>query len=83
MKILNGYLLLLDLQLMALPALSQGSSPCNSHRFILRDEGLSQLSYVDMANPDKNWYAPVPPGRAQQLIGNDLVMIGMLAPVKL
>ena len=76
MKVLKGYFLLLLLQVMALPALSQGSSPNNTHRFILRDEGLSQLSYVDLANPSNNWYVPVPPGRDQQLVGHGLVMIG-------
>ena len=76
MKVLKGYLLLLVLQVIALSALSQSSSPTTTHRFILRDEGLSQLSYVDMANPGNNWYVPVPPGRDQQLVGNGLVMIG-------
>ena len=67
---------MLVLQVMALPALSQGTSLGNFHRFILRDEGLSQLSSVDMANPGNNWYVPVPPGRDQQLVGHGLVMIG-------
>ena len=45
-------------------------------RFLLRDEGLSQLSYEDLAHPSHNWYVPVPPGRDMQLIGHDRVLIG-------
>lgn len=48
----------------------------NTRHFLLRDEGLSQLSYIDLANPDKNWYVPVPPGRDMQLVGNGRVLIG-------
>lgn len=48
----------------------------NNRRLLLRDEGLSQLSYVDMANPATNWYVPVPPGRDLQLTGNGRVLIG-------
>jgi hypothetical protein len=43
---------------------------------ILRDEGLSQLSYVDLSNPSKNWFVTVPAGRDLQLVGNGLVLIG-------
>jgi len=42
---------------------------------LLRDEGKSQLSYIDIANPDKNWYVPVPAGR----IFNWLAMAGYLS----
>lgn len=45
-------------------------------KFILRDEGLSQLSYEDLANPVNNWYIKVPPGRDLQLVGNGSVLIG-------
>jgi len=43
---------------------------------LLRDEGISQLSYIDIANPANNWYVPVPPGRDMQLVGNGRVLIG-------
>jgi hypothetical protein len=55
---------------------------CNSQNnysarhLLLRDEGMSQLSYIDLANPDKNWYEPVPPGRDMQLVGNGRVLVG-------
>lgn len=57
-------------------AIAQKSGLSGKSKFILRDEGLSQLSYVDMANPGKNWYVAVPAGRDLQLVGNDRVMIG-------
>ena len=53
----------------------QGSS-FTTRRLLLRDEGLSQLSYVDIGNPTSNWYVPVPSGRDLQLIGNGRVLIG-------
>jgi hypothetical protein len=43
----------------------------------LRDEGLSQLAYINQANPSKNWYMPIPTGRDIQLIGNGRVLIGI------
>jgi len=48
----------------------------STRRLLLRDEGLSQLSYVDISKPTSNWYTPVPPGRDLQLIGNGKVLIG-------
>jgi hypothetical protein len=48
----------------------------NSRKLLLRDEGLSQLAYVDVSNPEKNWYVPVPAGRDLQLAGNDRILIG-------
>ena len=45
-------------------------------RFLLRDEGLSQLSYEDIAHPENNWYVKVPPGRDIQLVGQGKVLIG-------
>ncbi len=48
----------------------------NNRRLLLRDEGLSQLSYVDLANTTNNWYVPVPPGRDMQLVGRERVLIG-------
>lgn len=48
----------------------------NNRKLILRDEGLSQLSFVDLANAKNNWYVPVPAGRDLQLVGNGRVLIG-------
>lgn len=48
----------------------------NERRLLLRDEGLSQLSYVDIAHPNANWHVPVPAGRDMQLVGSGRVMIG-------
>lgn len=48
----------------------------DARKLLLRDEGLSQLSYVDLASPDKSWFVPVPVGRDMQLVGNGRVLIG-------
>ena len=45
-------------------------------KFLLRDEGLSQLSYVDLTKPQANWYQQVPAGRDMQLVGGGRVLIG-------
>jgi hypothetical protein len=55
---------------------SQTPNNYKTRHFLLRDEGMSQLSYIDIANPDKNWYVPVPAGRDIQLVGNGRVLIG-------
>ncbi len=55
---------------------SNAQSNYSNRRMLLRDEGMSQLSYIDLANPDKNWYMPIPPGRDMQLAGNGRVLIG-------
>ena len=58
---------------------SVGSTAVNNYdarRLLLRDEGLSQLCYVNLANPATNWYVPVPAGRDMQLVGNGRVLIG-------
>lgn len=47
-----------------------------SRRLLLRDEGLSQLSYIDLANHDADWFVKVPAGRDMQLVGNGRVLIG-------
>lgn len=47
-----------------------------SRKMLLRDEGLSKLSYVDLSNPSKDWFVTVPLGRDLQLIGNEKVLIG-------
>ncbi len=55
---------------------TQSVTNYDTRRLLLRDEGKSQLSYIDIANPDKNWYEPVPAGRDIQLVGNGRVLIG-------
>ena len=47
-----------------------------NRRLLLRDEGKSQLSLEDFANPKNNWYVPVPAGRDIQLVGRGRVLIG-------
>ena len=49
--------------------------PTKRH-FLLRDEGISQLAYIDEANPANNWYTPIPTGRDMQLVGNRRVLVG-------
>jgi hypothetical protein len=73
MKIVTSYLLLLFCATFAQPVLSQ---KYDDRKLILRDEGLSQLSYVDIANPNNNWFVPVPAGRDLQLVGDEKVLIG-------
>jgi hypothetical protein len=48
----------------------------NRRKMLLRDEGLGQLAYVDLANPRKNWFVKVPAGRDIQLVGSGRVLIG-------
>lgn len=45
-------------------------------KLLLRDEGLSQLSFINLADSSANWYMPVPNGRDMQLVGNNRVLIG-------
>ncbi|MEQ8679049.1 MAG: PQQ-binding-like beta-propeller repeat protein [Cyclobacteriaceae bacterium] len=47
-----------------------------SRSFLLRDEGKSQLSLVDLGSAKNSWHQSVPKGRDLQLVGNDLVLIG-------
>jgi len=76
MKNLKVHLLLILSIGFAFPACSQRASDPSKRKLILRDEGLSQLSFEDTGNPEANWYTKVPPGRDLQLIGNGLVLIG-------
>jgi hypothetical protein len=55
---------------------NQSVTNYDTRRLLLRDEGMSQLCYVDIANPSANWYVPVPAGRDLQLVGNGRVLIG-------
>ena len=57
---------------------SIGQSPAayTHRRLLLRDEGISQLSCLDLTNPAANWYEPIPAGRDMQLVGNGRVLVG-------
>lgn len=44
-------------------------------KFLLRDEGLSQVSFVNLDDSTANWYVKVPAGRDLQLIGNGRVLV--------
>lgn len=68
--------LLLILLLFSSAGYSQHKSNYTSRRLLLRDEGLSQISFVDFKNPTANWYLSVPKGRDLQLIGDNLFLIG-------
>lgn len=57
-------------------SLSAQSTGAHPKKFILRDEGLSQLSYVNLESTQDNWYQSVPAGRDLQLIGAGRVLIG-------
>lgn len=54
---------------------ADGADP-DRRRLLLRDEGLSQLSYVDLGNPTARWTVVVPTGRDLQLVGGGRAMIG-------
>ncbi|WP_207426690.1 hypothetical protein [Pedobacter sp. SYSU D00535] len=45
-------------------------------KFLLRDEGLSQVSLVNLDDSTRNWMVKVPAGRDLQLVGNGRVLIG-------
>lgn len=67
------FITLLLFSFLLIPALSQNSK----NRFLLvRDEGIAQLSYINVENPKANWYVPVPAGRDMQLVGGGKVLIG-------
>ncbi|MEO5564673.1 MAG: hypothetical protein ABIR18_14605 [Chitinophagaceae bacterium] len=57
-------------------ALCMSTAWGQSHRLLLRDEGLSQLSFVDPGNEKNNWYVPIPAGRDMQLVGRGRVLVG-------
>jgi hypothetical protein len=75
-KSMKKYLVVLFCVCFAVNAFAQGGSYGKKRKLLLRDEGLSQLSYVDLANPKANWYVPIPAGRDMQLVGKGRVLIG-------
>jgi hypothetical protein len=49
--------------------------PRDKRRMLLRDEGLSNLHYVDLANPAANWtIATTDPARGMQLVGGGVLL---------
>src|SRR4051812_27732405 len=46
------------------------------HVMLLRDEGMSKLSLVNLADPKADWQVDVPAGRDLQLVGKGLVLVG-------
>ncbi|MXV17305.1 hypothetical protein [Hufsiella ginkgonis] len=67
---------LVAILLTSLHSFGQATGYAAGRKLLLRDEGLSQLSYVDFADPAASWFVKVPAGRDLQLIGNGLFMIG-------
>ena len=57
-------------------AVSSQVSANTPTKLLLRDEGLSQLSFVNLSDSQKNWHVPIPAGRDLQLAGNNRVLIG-------
>ena len=55
---------------------AQSTAGYTHRKLLLRDEGISQLSLVDLTNPANNWYTPIPTGRDMQLVGNGRVLVG-------
>lgn len=62
--------------LASLLIVSASFSQKTPRHFLLRDEGISQLAYIDEAHPENNWYTPIPTGRDIQLVGNGRVLAG-------
>ncbi|MEP4534286.1 MAG: hypothetical protein ABJ004_14435 [Cyclobacteriaceae bacterium] len=48
----------------------------DKRKMLLRDEGKSQLSYVNLEDPTKDWHKSVPNGKGIQLVGDGKVMCG-------
>lgn len=48
----------------------------DARKLLLRDEALSSLLYVDLADANNNWTATVPTGRDLQVVGDRHVMLG-------
>jgi len=46
-----------------------------NRKFLLRDEGLSQVSYINLDDSTSNWQVKVPVGRDLQLIGGGKVLV--------
>ncbi len=55
------------------------SEACHPHRFIVADEPLRKIAYVNLDDPSKDWDLNVPKGaRDLQLVGNNQVLVGTL-----
>jgi len=46
-----------------------------NRKFLLRDEGLSQVSFINLDDSTANWYVKVPAGRDLQLAGKGSVLV--------
>lgn len=46
-----------------------------NRKFLLRDEGLSQVSFINLDDSTANWYVKVPAGRDLQLVGKGRILI--------
>ncbi|TDH27489.1 hypothetical protein EXU57_07875 [Segetibacter sp. 3557_3] len=68
-------LLLSFVLLIGTTAFCQSDNYGSKRKMLLRDEGLSQVSYIDLADSTKNWFVTVPAGRDLQLVGNGEVLI--------
>ncbi|GAB4024152.1 hypothetical protein [Spirosoma koreense] len=62
--------------LFCLNGAAQPSAGSSSRQMLLRDEGLSKLDYIDLAQPEHNYFVSVPAGRDLQLVGQGRVMLG-------
>jgi hypothetical protein len=48
----------------------------DERHLLLRDEGNTQLHYVDLGASENNWTVDIPVGRELQLVGNNEILIG-------
>ncbi len=55
---------------------SQSTSAYTHSKLLIRDEGLSQIAYVDLNSTSANWYLPIPAGRDLQLVGAGRLLAG-------
>ena len=58
------------------PGTGGANTDPDQRELLLRDEGNSQLHYVNLGNSAANWHVAVPAGRDMQLVGSGRVMIG-------
>ena len=58
------------------PLHAQTNKSYSHHQLLIRDEGISQLAYVNLDDSTKNWYTPIPVGRDVQLVGQGQVLVG-------
>ena len=76
LTLLPAIFFLLTLIIIAITTNAQSTGAYTHRKLLLRDEGISQLSFIDLTNPAANWYIPIPTGRDMQLVGNGRVLVG-------